>query len=139
MKKIPWQKPDLSDLVLTIGTVSLVVVCLFLLGAPALRHWTGKARVAEVRGNAATLQFAAETFAARHMGRYPEDPLDLIEYLPGDVAPTNPFTGEGLRFRNEPGDLTYRSPSRGQDYIIEAWGTDDGGRPERLLTLRGRR
>jgi hypothetical protein len=139
MKRISWKRPETADLVLTIGSVSLVLVCLFLLGAPALRHLQGKAKTAEVRGNAATLQLAAETYAFSHLGRYPEDPLDLLSYLPGDVAPNNPFTGEALRFRSESGDLTYRSPSRGGDYIIEAWGPGTAGVATRLLTLQGTR
>ena len=139
MKRIPWKSPSTPDLVLTFGTVSLVLVCLFLLGAPALNHLKNKARTAEVKGNAATLQLAAETYAFRNLGRYPNDPLDLLEYLPGDVAPNNPYTGQPLRFRNEPGDLTYRSPSRGGNYIIEAWGTGQSGRTERMLVLSGKK
>lgn len=139
MKPIALKRPSTPDLVLTFGSISLVVVCLFLLGAPALNHLKSRARAAEVKGNAATLQLAAETYAFRNLGRYPVDPLDLLEYLPGDVAPNNPFTGSPLRFRNEPGDLTYRSPSRGGDYVIEAWGAGPGGRPEKVLVLKGSR
>ena len=139
MKRLHWKRPDIPDLVLTAGTVSLILVCLFLLGVPALKHLQGRARESAVQGNAATLQLAAETYAFRNMGRYPVDPLDLLEYLPGDASPKNPYTGQALLFRNEPGDLTYRSPSRGGDYIIEAWGLGAGGNPERILVLNGHR
>ncbi len=135
--KIPSiSKPSTPDLVLTLGATSLVVVCLFLLGAPAMKHLQGRAAEAEVRGNAATLQLAAETYASKNLGRYPDDPLDLLPYLPGDVAPANPLTGDVLHFRNEPGDLTYRSPSRGSDYVIEAWGADRDGHAHRILVLQ---
>lgn len=132
-------RPSTADLILTLGTVSLVAVCLFLLGAPALHHLQRRALEAEVCGNAATLQLAAETYAARNEGRYPEDPLDLLSYLPGDSVPTNPITGRASRFQGDPGDLTYRSPGRGQDYVIEAWGEGDAGRARRLLVLQSRR
>jgi len=135
MKLPPIPKPSTPDLILTAGAASLVLACLFLLGAPALKHLQDRALEAEVRGNAATLQLAAETYASKNLGRYPEDPLDLLAYLPGDQAPLNPLTGEPVRFRNEPGDVTYRSPSRGTDYVIEAWGSDGEGRLQRLATL----
>lgn len=135
MKLPRMNKPSAPDLVLTAGAASLVLACLFLLGAPALNHLRGRALEAEVRGNAATLQLAAETYASKNLGRYPEDPLDLLAYLPGDAVPFNPLTGDPVRFRNEPGDLTYRSPSRGSDYVIEAWGADGEGRTQRLLIL----
>lgn len=136
---IQHNRPGAADLVLAAGAASLVLVCLFLLGAPALHHLQERARCADVQGNAATLQLAAETYAYRHEGRYPVDPLDLVELLPDQTPPTNPFTGRSLRFRVEPGDLTYRSPSRGGDYVIEAWGGDPEKGPQRLLVLRGRR
>ena len=136
---IQRNRPSTADLVLTAGAASLVLVCLFLLGSPALHHLQDRARCAEVQGNAATLQLAAETYAFRNDGRYPVDPLDLVELLPGRTPPVNPLTGEALRFRVEPGDLTYRSPSRGGDYVIEAWGGDEDSGPTRLLVLRGKR
>lgn len=134
---ILWQKSrkHVPDIVLGVGVTCLVAVCLFLLGAPAEKVLRRRVVEAEVCGNAATLQLAAETYAARNEGRYPEDPLDLLSYLPGDTAPLNPLTGKTLIFRGEPGDLTYRSPSRGRDYVIEAWGEGDAGRARRLLVL----
>ena len=139
IKRLKWKRPETPDLVLAAGSISLVLVCLFLFGAPALKHLQGRARESATQGNAATLQLAAETYAFRNLGRFPEDPLDLLASLPGDEAPRNPYTGQALFFRNEPGDLTYRSPSHGNDYIIEAWGPGDKGRPELLLVLKGRR
>ncbi|MBU8870266.1 MAG: hypothetical protein KOO60_05245 [Gemmatimonadales bacterium] len=139
LKSLSLKRPDTPDLVLTAGSVSLILVCLFLLGAPALRNLQDRARASAVQGNAATVQLAAETYAFRNQGCYPEDPLDLVEYLPGEVAPQNPYTGQALLFKNQPGDLTYRSPSRGHDYIIEAWGSGERGCSERILVLKGQR
>jgi len=130
---------NLPDLVLTIGAVSLILVCLFLLAVPAVGHLQDRAREAAVRGNAATIQLAAETYAAGHLGEYPENPLDMVPYLPGRVPPPNPYTGQAVTFKGGIGDLTYRSPTRGNDYIIEAWGPDENNRGRLLLTLSGKR
>jgi len=134
--RIPENYPDL---VLAIGSASMIVVFLFLLGIPAFHYLKGRAQEAAVRGNAATLQLAAETYAAANMGQYPEDPLDLIRYLPGDEPPLNPFTGKAALFRSQAGDLTYRSPTNGQDYVIEAWGKGKANHPKRILLLKGRK
>ncbi len=115
----------------------MIVVCLFLLGIPAFGYLQGRAYEASVRGNAATLQLAAETYASAHLGQYPEDPRDLLKYLPDNQPPVNPFTGQASLFRNQPGDLTYRSPSKGRDYIIEAWGKQKDELPRRLILLKG--
>lgn len=139
MKFKPRIPSNYPDLVLAIGSASMIMVCLFLLGIPAFHYLEGKARQAAVRGNAATLQLAAETYAAAHMGDYPEDPLDLISYLPGDEPPLNPFTGKPSLFRTLAGDLTYRSPTNGKDYVIEAWGLGQNNQPKRLLLLKGRK
>jgi len=101
--RIPENYPDL---VLAIGSTSMIVVFLFLLGIPAFHYLEGRAQQAAVRSNAATLQLAAETYAAANMGHYPEDPLDLISFLPGDEPPLNPFTGKATLFRSQAGDLT---------------------------------
>lgn len=116
----------------------MIVVFLFLLGIPAFHYLQGRAQEAAIRGNAATLQLAAETYAAANMGEYPEDPLDLICYLPGDEPPLNPFTGKPALFRGQAGGLTYRSPTRGKDYVIEAWGFGENNQPRRLIILKGR-
>lgn len=136
--KLPNISINKADLVLAGGAASLVVVCLFLLGVPAYRHLEGKAQEASVRGNAATLQLAAETYAASHQGQYPTDPLDLIPYLPEDAPPRNPYTGKPCVFKGLPGDCTYRSPTNGQDYLIEAWGNGGRGTARRLVLLQGR-
>jgi type II secretory pathway pseudopilin PulG len=138
LKRPTLSRPDWSTVVLGLGAVSLVVVLLFLLGVPGYRHLKGKAQLAAVRGNAATVQLAAETYAAAHQGRYPTDHLDLIPLLPGDTAPTNPFTGKPVQFRGEPGGLTYRSPTKGGDYVIQAFGMKEGRHNQVLLTLKGR-
>ncbi len=134
--KIPENYPDL---VLAIGSASMIVVFLFLLGIPAFHYLEGRAQQAAVRGNAATLQLAAESYAAANMGEYPEDPVDLISYLPGDEPPVNPFTGKQSLFRFQAGDMTYRSPTNGKDYVIEAWGYGKDNHPKRLMVLKGRK
>jgi hypothetical protein len=140
---VKLKRPDLhsfdwSTLVLSLGTASLVLVCLFLLAIPGYIHLKGRAQLAAVRGNAATVQLAAETYAAAHQGRYPTDHLDLLPYLPEDRAPDNPLTGGRLLFQGGEGDLTYRSPTNGGDYVIQAYGRrNEGGFPV-LLTLKGR-
>ena len=132
-------KPDWPNLVLCFGVASLVLVCLFLLAVPGYFHLKNRAQLAAVRGNAATVQLAAETYAAAHQGAYPVDYLDLLPYLPGDRAPKNPLTGKVSLFKGGEGDLTYRSPTRGSDYVIQAYGRQDGGRAALLLTLKGKR
>jgi len=126
------------DVVLGLGTVALLAACLFLMGRPAYERLRERAGEAAIQGNAATVQLAAETYAAGHLGRYPEDPLDLLPYLPGDAAPRNPYTGAASLFQGGPGDLTYRSPTRGRDYVIQAWGRDESGGTRLIMTLRGR-
>ena len=137
MKFKPAIPKNYPDLVLAIGAASIIVVGLFLLGIPAFNYLQGRAYEAAIRGNAATLQLAAETYASANLGQYPEDPYDLIKYLPQNEPPLNPFTGEASLFRGQPGDLTYRSPTNGQDYVIEAWGKNKGDQPRRLLLLKG--
>ena len=132
------KRPALPDLVLTIGTASLVLVCLGLLSVPAVHRLTLRAKAAAVVGNAATVQLAAETFASAHQGRYAEDARDLLPYLPDDTAPANPYTSREIEVLGKPGDLTYRSPSRGGDYVIQAFAMGPGGRPRLVKTLTGR-
>lgn len=129
---------QVPDLVLAAGGASLILACFFILGAPAYHRLQRQARAAAVCGNAATLQLAAETYAAGHQGRYPEDPLDLVPYLPGDQAPRNPYTGASASFAGGAGDLTYRSPTRGGDYVIQAWGRTPDGEATLVITLKGR-
>ena len=115
----------------------MIVVCLFMLGIPAFSYLKGRAFEAAIRGNAATLQLAAETYASAHLGQYPEDPRDLIKYMPDNEPPLNPLTGQVALFRSQPGDITYRSPSKGRDYVIEAWGRLKDDEPRCLLLLKG--
>lgn len=130
-------KINYPDLVLALGTVSLLVVLMILTGLPAYRMMRNRAFLVEIKGNAATLQLAAETYGAAHLGQYPTDPLDLVPYLPGGEPPLNPLTGDRTLFRVVPGDLTYRSPTHGHDYVIEAWGPGPEKLPQRLTILQG--
>ncbi|MCP4573142.1 MAG: hypothetical protein GY838_12365 [bacterium] len=129
--------PDRSDLVLVVGGTCLVAACLFVFAGPGLDEVRHTSRQQAVRANAATLQLAAETFAAMHQGRYATDPLDLVPLLPGDRAPRNPYTGDPVRFTDAPGDLTYRAPAAGADYLIEAWGDAAETKPLARLTSHG--
>ena len=133
-----WRRPQLPDVVLSLGTVSLVVVCLGLLSVPAYHDLQLRAKASAVVGNAATLQLAAETYAAGHRGRYPEDALDLLPYLPAASAPTNPYTDAANKFQGAAGDLTYRSPTRGGDYLIQAFAMGRGGQARLVATYTGK-
>jgi len=134
-----FRKPETSDVVLTVGCISLLIVCLGLLGVPAFHQLSLRAKSAAVVGNAATLQLAAETYAAVHQGRYAEDPLDLLPYLPADSAPVNPYTTDVIRFEGVAGGLTYRSPTRGGDYVIQAFAMGRAGEARLVRTLTGNR
>lgn len=136
--RVVWRRPQLPDVILAVGSVSLVVVCLGLLAVPAYHKLQLRNKATAVLGNAATLQLAAETYAACHQGRYAADALDLLPYLPAGEAPTNPYTAAVSRFRRVAGDLTYRSPTRGGDYVIEAFDLGHGGEPRLITTLTGK-
>jgi len=133
-----WRALQLPDVVLSLGSVSLVVVCLGLFSVPSYHNLQLRAKATAVVGNAATLQLAAETYAARHQGRYAEDALDLLSYLPAASAPRNPYTTEVNTFQGVAGDLTYRSPTRGGDYVIQAFALGRGGEPRLVATLAGK-
>ena len=132
-------QPAWSDLLLGIGAVALAAAVLLMLGLPGYHRLENRARLAAIRGNAATLQLAAESYAAQHQGLYPGNSAELIPWLPGNQAPQNPLTGRVAEFRAEPGDVTYRSSTGGQDYVIQAWGFGPGAAPQVLLTLTGAR
>ena len=129
------QRPSGSDLMLGLGAMALCGAILLVIGLPAFHRLEDQARLAALKGNAATLQLAAESYASQNLGAYPTDPLDLIPYLPGDHAPNNPLTGNRIVFRNQPGDVTYNSPSGGGDYVIRAWGFGPGQGTKVLVTL----
>jgi hypothetical protein len=132
-------RPTGPDLVLSLGSVSLILVCLGLFAVPAYHHLQLRAKAAAVMGNAATLQLAAETYAAVNQGRYAEHVEELLPYLPGASAPVNPYTTAPAGFGAEPGQLTYRSPTRGRDYVIQAFAMGPGGEPRLARTLSGKR
>lgn len=136
---VVFPKPEMPDVILAIGAVSLVGVCLGLLGVPAFHSLQMRAKGAAVVGNAATVQLAAETYAASHGGRFATDALDLLPYLPADRPPINPYSHAEIEFRGLAGDLTYQSPSGGDDYIIKAFAMGPGGRPKLVETLTDRR
>jgi hypothetical protein len=129
--------PDRADLVLMAGGICLVATALFVFAGPGLKELRQAKLEEAVRGNAATLQLAAESYAAAHLGRYPADARELVPWLPDDAPPLNPLTGEAVGFTAAPGDLTYRLSTGGRDYVIQGWGTADAATP--LVTLVGRR
>ena len=135
LDRLPRPQVSRADLVLWTGAACLVAASLFVFAGPGLKQVRKASLETAVRANAATLQLAAESYAAAHQGRYPDDPHDLLPWLPDDRPPANPLSGEPVGFRPEPGGVTYRSPSGGRDYIIEGWGTG-GSRP--VIVLEGR-
>ncbi len=135
---VNFRRPETPDVMLAVGCVSLVVVCLGLLGVPAYHTLSLRAKAASVVGNAATLQLAAETFASVNQGRYAENVLDLLPYLPAESAPVNPYTTDSISFKGAAGDLTYRSPTRGGDYVIQAYAMGPEGKPRLVRTLTGK-
>jgi hypothetical protein len=132
------RKLEFPDVVLAVGTISLIVVCLGLLAVPGYHRLQLKAKASAVISNAATLQLAAETYAAAHQGRYAEHALDMLPYLPQGTAPVNPYTSAASSFQGAAGDLTYRSPTRGRDYVIQAFAIGPGAEPRLVATLTGK-
>jgi hypothetical protein len=124
-----------ADLVFAAGAASLVLSVLFVVNAPELDRLHARSDEATVVANAATLQLAAESYAALNGGRYPRDVLELLPLLPEGAAPRNPYTNEPTVFRGVAGDITYR-PVAGGSYVIEAWGRG-AARTKCLVTLRG--
>lgn len=141
LRRFSWRRPELSrpslpDAVFVAGAACLVAAIVVVVAAPAAGRLRAQTRAAAVLDNAATVQLAAESFAAAHAGRYPTEAGELLPYLPRRKAPRNPYTGRAMTFSGGVGDVTYRSPTAGRDYVIEAWGTGDA-RPGLLATLRG--
>ena len=142
LKRPHWRRrvftrPSLPDVVFSAGTACLVLAVVYVLAAPSIGRLQARAHEVAVLGNAATLQLAAETYAAGHLGRYPSAVTDLLPYLPKGRAPRNPYTGRTDGINGGVGDVTYRSPAGGEDYLIEAWGPGTA-RPRLLAALRGR-
>lgn len=139
--EVPWRgmrmprlsRPPLGDLVLALGAASLALSLLWVVTGPSRERILDQGRAARTVANAATLQLAAETYAAANRGQYPRDARALLSWLPEGRAPRNPYTGEGCLFRAGPGEVTWqRLPGTG--YIIEAWGPGAGG-PCRLASF----
>lgn len=124
----------LGDLVLAVGAASLALSVLWVVTGPSREGILDRGRAARTVANAATLQLAAETYAAANAGQYPRDARALLPWLPEGRAPRNPYTGEGCLFRAAPGEVTWQRLS-GSGYVIEAWGRGAAG-PARLATFR---
>lgn len=135
MKK--FRKPQLPDVVLAIGVLSLTLVCLWVGGFPIFQACKQKSQRFAVVKNVATLQLAAESYAASHRGHYAENAVDLLPYLPDNTAPVNPYTADKVLFQGVAGDLTYRSLEGGQNYVIKAYIKGRGDGPQLLKTVSG--
>lgn len=128
-------RPAVADLVFSAGAASLVLSVVFVVSEPVRARLQARSDQAAIAANAATLQLAAETHAAANGGQYARNARELLPWLPGGLAPRNPYTREPTLFRGIAGDLTYR-PAPGGGYVIEAWGKGEA-RPRLLATLRG--
>ncbi|MFT5232148.1 MAG: hypothetical protein ACI9UK_001008 [Candidatus Krumholzibacteriia bacterium] len=129
---------NVPDVMYAFGLVSLVVVGVGVIGYPSLDHLNRQDHKEAVLRNAATMQLAAESFAAAHQGQYAQNAVDLLPYLPNNCAPENPYTADKILFQGAAGDLTYRSIGQGQNYLIEAFAEGRGDGPKLLRTLEGR-
>lgn len=129
--------PSRDDTLLAVGVLVLVSSLLMLVGIPVLNHLEARARLVAVKGNAATLQLAVESFARQHMGNYPTDVAEVLTYLPQAKAPTNPLDGKPLQFAPRPGDVTYTSLGQGCGYRIKAWIYGPQEKCRELITLKG--
>ncbi len=131
------QRPGRDDFVLALGVLVLTIALLLLSAVSLLNRLEAGVRVEAVKGNAATLQLAAESFARQHLGRYPASTADLLAYLPGRQPPANPLDGRPLTFARRPGDVTYTPLDGGRRYRIRAWIYGAQGGCRELLTLAG--
>jgi len=136
-KMMTISRPQLPDIIFATGILSLIVVGAGVCGFPVFRDYKEKSRTSAVAINVATLQLAAETFAASHQGQYADNAVDLLPYLPENEAPVNPYTADRLLFQGVVGDLTYQSIDGGQDYIIKAYTRGRGPEPLLLRTVTG--
>ncbi len=130
--------PQRDDLVLALGGLVLSTALLLLIGVPLLNQLEARARLVAVKGNAATLQLAAESYAQQHLGQYPGNVADLVPYLPQAKSPQNPLDGKPLQFTKRPGDVTYHASADKRGYWIKAWMYGPGGTCRELATLLGK-
>ncbi len=127
--------PKRDDLILAVGALTLTIAVVLAAGLPLLNHLEARARLVAVKGNAATMQLAAESYAQQHLGQYPESVGDLVPYLPQAKSPRNPLDGKPLQFAERPGDVTYTLAPDKRGYRIKAWMYGPGGTCRELMTL----
>ncbi len=138
LRGLAARRPAAPDLVLAVGAASLLAAVLFVFASPTLDALGRAVTDSAIRGNAATVQLAVETWAAANLGAYPDDVHRVLPWLPHDRPPRNPVTGRPVEFRPAPGDVTYRPLADGRGYVIEAFAPDAGPAPRVLLRLEGR-
>ncbi len=129
--------PERDDVVLAVGALVLVVGLLLLAVVPLANRIGAGARVAAIKGNAATVQLAAESFARQHLGRFPSSVAQLSRYLPEKRVPANPLDGKPLAFARRPGDVTYTPGNEGRSYRIQGWIYGNDGGCRELVRLEG--
>jgi Tfp pilus assembly protein PilE len=118
------------------ATVAVILLGIFAsMSFPNYIRMKERAWEAGTKGNAHTVQLAAEVYAIQHFGNYAEDATDLQVLLPQGNALTNHYNGEPVVYDGSAGDMTYHQNVPGKDYTITAFGCGSGGTPRVLMEL----
>ncbi|MEP7028282.1 MAG: prepilin-type N-terminal cleavage/methylation domain-containing protein [Candidatus Eisenbacteria bacterium] len=124
----------------TLIELMIVVLVIGILAAVAIPNFVtmvGRAREASAKTNMHLLQTAAEDFSAVSSGRYPDnasdtadDGLTLMQHVPRQVYPTNPFTQSATAVQfdadptaGNPGEIGF-NPATPDSYRIKGIGSD---------------
>ncbi len=123
-----WTLVEVAVVVVVIGVLAGISI-------PSFLRMKERAWEASTKGNAHTVQLAAEVYAIQHQGRYTGDVTDLQELFPSGEPLTNPFNGDEVVFDGSVGDLFYEQATAWEDYTIKAFGRGDSGDPTVILVL----